>query len=111
MGTNDVCSDYLSMMNVDLEKFSMFVEKYDSLFTKYLSQLFKIMNFSEAFLQKYIKFYSRDIFYNQLFSEAFYIKNYEYFKDLNFMENKNEWKFERNRTSKLKIFIKLKGVK
>ena len=104
--------DYLNFRNIGEEEFALFVEKYDEIFFPYLERLIYLFKFSEFFLQKYLSEYCICIFYNQYFSEDFYIKNYDkYFNYLNIENTKNCWKYEENRSSKLKIFLRLKGVK
>lgn len=78
-----------------------------------IDELLKLLSFSEEFLNKYYKLLNKNLISEyQYFSEDFFIKH---IKDLNakivFTKGKNEWIKKENRSSKLTVFLKLKGIK
>lgn len=75
-------------------------------------EFIKLKQFSEIFLEKHFYEVSREyISKYQLFSEEFFMKH---FTELDFeiiMSGKNLWCKKENRSSKLNIFLRLKGIR
>ena len=77
-----------------------------------IDELIKTINFSEDFLEKYFKLLNNKLVAEyQLFSETFYMKH---FNQLDYKivlkKSKNPWVKKEQRSSKLTIFLKLKGI-
>lgn len=77
-----------------------------------MDELIKKINFSEDFLEKYFKILNKKLLAEyQLFSEEFYMKH---FSQLDYKivlkKGKNNWITKTNRSSKLTVFLKLKGI-
>lgn len=77
-----------------------------------INELLKIMKFSEKFLENHINLLNcKNIAQYQIFSETFFMKH---FGKLNykivFKNNQNSWILPENRSSKLTVFLKLKGI-
>lgn len=77
-----------------------------------VDELIKTMNFSEDFLEKYFKLLNHKLVAEyQLFSETFYMKH---FSQLDYKivlkKSKNPWVKKDQRSSKLAVFLKLKGI-
>ena len=77
-----------------------------------LEELLVAKSFSEEFLEKYFtELDHAKIARYQYFSEEFFIKHYN---DLSYstvlQKGVNEWRKKANRSSKLTVFLKLKGV-
>ncbi len=77
-----------------------------------LSELLKYVEFSESFLEKYFNLLdSNAIAEFQLYSEEFFMKHYSKMDySIVLKKSKNPWKDKNKRSSKLNIFLKLKGV-
>ena len=77
-----------------------------------IDELIKIIKFSEDFLEKYFKLLNHKLVAeHQLFSETFYMKH---FNELDYKivlkKGKNPWIKLEQRSSKLTVFLKLKGI-
>lgn len=77
-----------------------------------MDELIKTINFSEDFLEKYFKLLNHKLVAEyQLFSETFYMKH---FSQLDYKivlkKGKNPWVKKEQRSSKLTVFLKLKGI-
>lgn len=77
-----------------------------------MDELIKIIYFSEDFLEKYFKLLNLKLVAEyQLFSETFYMKH---FSQLDYKivlkKGKNPWVKKKQRSSKLTVFLKLKGI-
>ena len=75
-----------------------------------LNELLKHIKFSEQFLDKYFKLLDEDVLAEyQLFSEEFFMKHFSKMDyKIVLKKSKNPW--INNRSSKLNVFLKLKGV-
>ena len=78
-----------------------------------LSSLVELMSFSEEFLEQYFPTLDHGAIARcQTFSEEFFIKH---FSDLNativLKQGKNSWRKKENRSNKLDVFLRLKGVR
>ena len=100
-----------------LEENSMLTEEFiDTYFSKFidieLKTILETTNLSESFLEKHFGQLNKDLIsHYQCFSEEFFMKH---FKDLQvntvLTKGPNPWKSKENRSSKLNVFLKLKGV-
>lgn len=77
-----------------------------------INELLKTIEFSEKFLEKYFKLLDSKLLAEfQLFSEVFYMKH---FNQLDYKivlkKGKNPWIKKEARSSKLTVFLKLKGI-
>lgn len=77
-----------------------------------IDELIKIIDFSEIFLDKYFNLLNHKLLAEyQLFSETFYMKH---FNQLDYKivlkKGKNPWVKKDQRSSKLTVFLKLKGI-
>lgn len=110
-------SDYLDLFKKYIYDSSVLDEKMvDKLFKFFmpweLEELLAAKTFSEEFLEKYFtELDHAKIARYQFFSEEFFIKHYN---DLNYrtvlQKGVNEWRKKANRSSKLNVFLRLKGV-
>lgn len=75
--------------------------------------LLKCFEFSEAFLEKYFDVLDHaTLAKTQHFSEEFFVKHYtDLNSDLVIKHGVNEWRAKENRSSKLDVFLRLKGVR
>lgn len=103
--------DYLKLVGFDQLPKEL-VQDYFVAFSKEQIDCFlTIYTFDESFLEAHFhELNSLCLFRNQLFSEDFYLKHFDDFLYYNIMETKNDWRFPSNRSNKLKLFLKLKGV-
>lgn len=102
---------YLNL--VGFEQFPKeFIQDYFVIFPKETFNYFlTVYKFDEEFLETHFEeLDAAAVFTNQYFSEDFYLKHYEVYKYRNIMDTKNDWRFPSNRSNKLKLFLKLKGV-
>lgn len=77
-----------------------------------IDELLKTIAFSEEFLEKYFKLLNHKLLAeHQLFSEAFYMKHFNQldYKDV-LKKGKNPWIKKDKRSTKLTVFLKLKGI-
>lgn len=107
---NDMFKKYINNSSVLDEKM---VEKLFKFFMPWeLEELLVAKSFSEEFLEKYFtELDHAKIARYQYFSEEFFMKHYN---DLSYstvlQKGVNEWRKKANRSSKLTVFLKLKGV-
>lgn len=75
--------------------------------------LMKCIGFSETFLEKYFDVLDHaTLAKTQHFSEEFFVKHYaDLNPDLVIKHGVNEWRAKENRSSKLDVFLRLKGVR
>lgn len=75
--------------------------------------LMKCFDFSEAFLEKYFDALDHaTLAKTQHFSEEFFVKHYaDLNPDLVIKHGVNKWRAKENRSSKLDVFLRLKGVR
>ncbi len=75
--------------------------------------LMKCFDFSETFLEKYFDVLDHTtLAKTQHFSEEFFVKHYaDLNPDLVIKHGVNEWRAKENRSSKLDVFLRLKGVR
>lgn len=109
--------DYNSLFkNYVLENNSLDENLIDQLFKFFMSweleELLSLKTFSESFLEKYfVDLNHGKIAKYQYFSEEFFMKH---FNDLNYntvlQKGVNEWRKKANRSNKLDVFLRLKGV-
>lgn len=91
-----------------------FVERNFALFTRWeLSAILSCVSFDEAFLERhYDSLDKKALAASQLFSEEFFIKH---FSDLDaatvLRKGKNPWRAKEARSSKLDVFLRIKGVR
>ena len=99
----------ISSKNID----EQFIDKNYLFFKTFeIDELIKVVPFSESFLEKYFKLLNHKLVAEfQFFSESFYIKH---FNQLDYKivlkKGKNEWIAKDKRSSKLSVFLKLKGI-
>lgn len=111
--SNEYKKDFTKIFTNDDIK-EEFIDKIFSFFKSVeLDELLKIKKFSEEFLEKYFKLLNKDLISEkQLFSEAFFMKH---FNQLNYekvlKKGQNDWINKDIRSSKLTVFLKLKGIK
>ena len=90
-----------------------FVEK-NYLFFKpiEMDELLQLINFSESFLEKHLKILNNKLIAEyQLFSEEFFIKHFDKLDyKIVLKKGKNPWAKKKQRSSKLTVFLKLKGI-
>lgn len=110
--SNTYKNDFIQL----IEKYNIkeeFVDKNYVFFKQIeMDELIKKINFSEDFLEKYFKILNKKLLAEyQLFSEEFYMKH---FSQLDYKivlkKGKNNWITKANRSSKLTVFLKLKGI-
>lgn len=93
---------------------SEFVDANYSIFQQWeLDAIISVRQMTEEFLEKYFGALDHDkIARYQQFSEAFFLKHYSQM-DANIVleHGKNEWRKKENRSQKLDVFLRLKGVK
>jgi hypothetical protein len=72
-----------------------------------------IIPLEEGFLEKYFGALDKDkISRYQCFSEGFFIKHYSQLDaTVVLTKSKNEWRKKENRSKRLDVFLRLKGVK
>ena len=108
--------DYQERFLYAINKYNVDEEYIDNNFAFFksfeLNILIKHLKFSESFLEKYFKLLDLDVLAEyQLYSEEFFMMHYS---KLNYKvvlkKSKNLWTDKKNRSSKLSIFLKLKGV-
>ena len=90
-----------------------FIEKNISFFNEWeISTLISFIQFDEDFLEKYFTVLDKTaIAKYQLFSESFFMKHFnELPVSVVLKQGVNEWKKKSKRSSKLDIFLRLKGV-
>lgn len=77
-----------------------------------LYELLRHVKFSESFLDKHFKFLeSNTVAEYQLYSEEFFMKHYSKMNySIVLKKSNNPWKDKSKRSSKLNVFLKLKGV-
>lgn len=91
-----------------------FIDENIDLFTPdELTTLLKVKSFSESFLEKYFSSLDHEtLAKNQEFSEEFFIAHYS---DLNaetvLKKGVNKWRGKENRSTKLDVFLRIKGVR
>ena len=90
-----------------------FVDENFAFFKRFeLFELLKFVEFSESFLEKYFNLLdSAALAEFQLYSEEFFMKHYSKMDySIVLKKSKNPWIDKNKRSSKLNIFLKLKGV-
>ena len=90
-----------------------FIDKNYVFFTQIeIDELIQILQFSETFLEKYFNLLNHKLLAEyQLFSEAFYMKHLSQLDyKIVLKKGKNPWIKKDQRSSKLTVFLKLKGI-
>ena len=101
-------------INKNIDDFTAsFVEKNLSFFKSWeLDQIISKVLFSEEFLEKHYQSLDKStIARHQKFSESFYMKHFNDLPASTVLKHGiNDWRKKTNRSSKLDVFLRLKGV-